>query len=172
MLGLLTWPVYGTWFERSPRGWVDRDVMTVGSVPEPARRAASGVLKWPAASLDRRQRDLIVRDLARLAGLRGFHLHMVATAPSHVHVLLSCDDPDVPRLVQLIKGSLARTLTVAAGDRAASSTRGEALPHHKWWTRQYSFLRINDDETRQRITAQLRAHEATGARVWEKGLRD
>jgi REP element-mobilizing transposase RayT len=172
MLGLLTWPVYGTWFECPYRGWIDRDVISVRSVPEPTRRGAGGALKWPAASLDRRQRDLIVRDLARLAGLRGFELHMVAAAPSHVHVLLSCDDRDVPRLVQLIKGSLARTLTVAAGDTPAFSTRDEALPHHKWWTRQYSFLRINDDETRQRVTAQLRAHEATGARVWEKGLRD
>jgi REP element-mobilizing transposase RayT len=92
---------------------------------------------------------------------------MVAAAPDHVHVLLSCEpDREVPRLVQLIKGALSRALTVSAGDKPAMSTGGRALIHHKWWTRQYSFRWISDRPTLDRVVRAIKAHEATGGTVW------
>ena len=170
MVGLLTWPTYGTWFAHPGRGWIDRSHRPgVGRVPEPTRSAASGRqrLKWPPVRLDGDQRALVIGDLARIASLRRFELKMVVAAPDHIHLLLGCEpDRDIPRLVQLVKGSLSRTLTVAAGDEPATSTRGEALVHHKWWTRQYSFRTIDDRASADRVIDQLRAHEAAGAAVW------
>lgn len=165
MIGLLTWPAYGTWFARPHRGWIDRDRDTIGrSLPEPTRRAC-GVgepLKWPPVLLTDRQQRLIIKDLGRIAALRGFELHMICVSPDHVHVLLSIEaERDIPRLVQLAKGSLSRTLTVDAGDQPATSTGGGALVHHKWWSRQYSFRRIQDTETLDRVTALLRGHGGT-----------
>jgi REP element-mobilizing transposase RayT len=118
--------------------------------------------------LDHRQQAVVVRDLARVAALRHFELHVVAAAPDHVHVLLSCaPDRDVPRLVQLVKGAASRALTVAGGDEPARSTRGRQLVHHKWWTRQYSFRWVADGAAVRRVAAALRAHAGTGVTVWE-----
>jgi REP element-mobilizing transposase RayT len=170
MLGLLTWPAYGTWFARPDRGWIDRDGDEAEALAEPTRRHDDGRqrLVWPPVRLDERQQTVVIQDLARIASLRHFDLHMVAAAPDHVHVLLSCEpDRDVPRLVQLIKGALSRALTVAAGDEPARSTRGQALIHHKWWTRQYSFRWIEDRPTLERAVRALRAHAGGHATVWE-----
>ena len=170
MLGLLTWPAYGTWFARPDRGWIDRQEGAAKAVPEPTRSHAHGRqrLKWPPVRLDERQQVVVTGDLARVAPLRHFELHLVAAAPDHVHVLLSCEpDRDVPRMVQLIKGALSRALTVAAGDETAKSTRGRELVHHKWWTRQYSFRWIEDGPTLQRVVQALRAHADENATVWE-----
>ncbi len=170
MLGLLTWPAYGTWFARPDRGWIDRDGDEAEALPEPTRSHAQGRqrLKWPPVSLDERRQAVVIRDLARIASLRRFELHAVAAAPDHVHVLLSCaPDREVPRLVQLIKGSLSRALTVAAGDETARSTRGRDLVHHKWWTRQYSFRWIEDRPALERVVQALRAHAGADTTVWE-----
>ena len=170
MLGLLTWPAYGTWFARPDRGWVDREEGAATAVPEPKRSHAHGRqrLKWPPVRLDERQQAVVIGDLARVASLRHFEPYLVAAAPDHVHVLLSCaPDRDVPRMVQLIKGALSRALTVAAGDETAKSTRGRELVHHKWWTRQYSFRRIEDGPTLQRVVQALRAHADENTTVWE-----
>jgi REP element-mobilizing transposase RayT len=163
MVGLLTWPAYGTWFARPLRGWVDRGGASLDrGLPEPTRSAVAGRqrLKWPALRLDEAQCALVISDLGRIAALRGFDLLMAVAAADHVHALLACAaDRDIPRLVQLIKGSLSRTLTVAAGDPPASSVRGAVLDHHKWWTRQYSFITIGDAPTLRRVVAALQAHE-------------
>lgn len=170
MMGLLTWPTYGTWFACPARGWIDRDDRDVlDALPEPTRRhgPARERLKWPPARLDERLQALLIQDLTRVATLRGFGLHMVVAAPDHVHVLLSCEpDRDVPRLVQLVKGALSRGLTVAAGDRPARSARGQTLTHHKWWTRQYSFRWLAAPEARDRVIRALRAHAMTATTVW------
>ncbi|MHC4129426.1 MAG: transposase [Planctomycetota bacterium] len=170
MVGLLTWPAYGTWFARPHRGWIDREGDDAEVLPEPTRSHARRRqrLVWPPVTLDERRQAVVIRDLARVASLRSFELLMVAAAPDHVHVLLACaPDRDVPRLVQLIKGALSRALTVAAGDAPAASTRGRALIHHKWWTRQYSFRWLEDGPTRQRVVRALRAHADEDATVWE-----
>lgn len=166
MVGLLTWPAYGTWFATRRRGWIDRDRRAAdAAVPEPVRRGRDEP-KWPAVRLDEAQRDLVIRDLGRIAALRNFTLHMVAAAVDHVHVVLSIDTHrDVPRLVQLIKGSLSRTLSAAAGDEAAVSRRGAALPHHKWWSRQYSFFPI-DRRNLEAVSAALADHTSGDATVW------
>jgi len=170
MVGLLTWPAYGTWFARPNRGWIDREGNEPEVLPEPTRSHARGRqrLVWPPVTLDERRQAVVIRDLARIASLRHFELHMIAAAPDHVHVLLSCEpDRDVPRMVQLIKGALSRALTVAAGDETAKSTRGGDLVHHKWWTRQYSFRWIEDGPTLQRVVQALRAHADENTTVWE-----
>ena len=89
MLGLLTWPAYGTWFARADRGWIDRDGGEAEAVPEPTRSHAQGRqrLVWPPVRLDERQQTVVIGDLARIASLRSFELLMVAAAPDHVHVL-------------------------------------------------------------------------------------
>ncbi len=170
MIGVLTWPTYGTWLPSRRRGWIDRHRgRSAASIPEPIRSsAATGErLKWPPARLTEAQGSLIVRDLARIAALRSFELLLVVAAADHVHIVLSCEpDRDIPRLVQLIKGALSRTLTLAAGDEPAASTKGKALLHHKWWTRQYSFVRVCDDDTLERLIRELKAHEGRGAVVW------
>jgi REP element-mobilizing transposase RayT len=169
MIGLLTWPAYGTWFATPERGWIDRDRRDAGSpLAEPTRHAdGREPLKWPPVHLDHHDRDVLINDLVRVAELRGFRLSTVVATPDHVHVLLDCDpDRDVPRLVQQIKGALSRALTVAAGDRPARSTRGETLVHHKWWTRQYSFRWIGDSDELQRVAAALAAHAHPETTVW------
>ncbi len=170
MAGLLTWPTYGTWFASRRRGWIDRDRdVAPAAVPEPARHAGDDRRNrpWPAARLDGPQRELVVRDLGRLAALRGFALHMVVAAADHVHVLLT-PQPDcvIERLVQLVKGSLSRTLTIAAGDEPITAPGGRPLAHHKWWSRQYSFLPITDREILDRVIESLADHETGGATVW------
>jgi REP element-mobilizing transposase RayT len=171
MVGLLTWPAYGSWFPRIRRGWVDQGHdRDLESLPEPTRRSIDGEerLKWPPVELDGSRQAVVIRDLVRVAALRGFELLMVAAAPDHVHVLLSCaPDRDIHRLVQLVKGTTSRALTVAAGDEPATSTRGRTLVHHKWWTRQYSFRWIEDEPSRDRVIQALRAHADENTTVWE-----
>jgi REP element-mobilizing transposase RayT len=165
MVGLLTWPAYGTWFARPDRGWIDRDGDGAETLPEPTRSHARSRqrLKWPPVMLNVRQQAVVIGDLIRVAGLRNFDLLAAAAAPDHVHALLDCaPDRDVPRLVQLIKGATSRALTVDAGDEPACSTRGTALVHHKWWTRQYSFRWIDDPAARRRVLEALWTH----ATVW------
>ncbi|MEE9212815.1 MAG: transposase [Phycisphaeraceae bacterium] len=117
-------------------------------------------MKWLTVRLNDVQRRLIVDDLSRIASLRRFELHVVVAAEDHVHVLLSCQPGrDIPRLVQLIKGSLSRALSVAAGDNPAISAQGEVLGHHKWWVRQYSFLNVGDRASLDRIIQQLMDHQ-------------
>ncbi len=161
MLGLLTWPTYGTWFGGHGRGWIDKGCVFTG-VPEPTRRGRSR--KWPPVRLPAALCKVIVDDLARIARLRGFELLVAAVAADHVHVLIGCEpDRDIPRLVQLVKGALSRALSVAVGDEPAWSERGEELTHHKWWTRQYSFVPISDSDALHRVVDALAEHEAIGA---------
>ena len=159
MVGVLTWPTHGSRFARPGRGRIDRE--STGTLPEPVGRADARGMKWPPVRLNARQRALVIEDLERIALLRRFELLEVVAAQDHVHVVISCDeDREIPRLVQLIKGALARRLSVAAGDEPAVSVRGEGLPHHKWWARQYSFLAIRDAEGLERVRAELSAHPA------------
>ena len=110
----------------------------------------------------------MIRDLGRIAALRGFDLHMAVAAADHVHILLA-PPPNraVERLVQLIKGSLSRTLTLATGEETATSRTGTVLPHHKWWTRQYSYRSVTDGRNLLRVIESLADHDARGATVWK-----
>ena len=174
MIGLVTWTTYGTWLAGPARGWIDPGRVLreadLSRLPVPDEEASSQrrrSLKWPPATLGAEQKRLIIMDLHRIAELRRFELHAIAAEETCVRVLLGCDeDRDMQRMVQLIKGALSRMLTVATGDEPASSTGGEALIHHKWWPRQYSFLRIEDEETRQALIELLRDSAGTGATVW------
>lgn len=167
MLGLLTWPCYGTWLTPPARGWIDRGA-AAPPVAEPGRAAGRGErLTWPPVRLDGAQRAVVIRDLRRVAGFRSFELHAVAVAADHVHALLSIEPGrDVPRLVQLVKGAASRALTVAAGDGAPRGDPGAALPHHKWWSRQYSFAAVEDRRALEAVLGVFEAHEAAGAAVW------
>ena len=171
MIGLLTWPAYGSWFASRRRGWIDRDQHAVGgAVPDPVRDGPTDHRHrpWPPVLLDAAQRHLVIRDLGRIAALRGFELHMAVAAADHVHVLLT-PQPEcaVERLVQLIKGSLSRTLTLATGDETATSDDGTVLPHHKWWTRQYSYRSVTQGRNLLRVIESLADHDARGATVWK-----
>ncbi len=162
MIGLLTWPAYGSWFPHAVRGRIPE---VPHGIPEPARHGQR--LKWPPVLLDGRMGRLIVEDVLRIAAIRSFEPLLIVVAPDHVHLLLSCaDDRDVHRMVQLVKGALSRMLTVAAGDMPARSTSGAILPHHKWWTRQHSFVPVSEGDLEQ-VKARLRAHAESGAIVRE-----
>ncbi len=170
MIGILTWTGYGTWLAGAARGWVDAgQEWAGGELPEPDEglsRLRGGSLKWPAVRLGAGQRAVVLIDLARIAALRGFILIAAAVAANHAHLLLETDeDCDIPRLVQLTKGALSRALTVYAGDRPAISMEGEAIAHHKWWTRQYSFLRVVDERAVDEARRRILEHEADGATV-------
>lgn len=177
MRALLSWTTYGTWLPGPARGCVEagqQNAPTGDPLPEPdaalsARRRRA--LKWPAVRLDAAQRTVIQQELVRVSALRRFTCHAVVIAPDHVHLVLSFedDDRDLERLVQLIKGSLARALSVAAGDPPASSVSGAPLPHHKWWTRQYSSRPIMDSRALARIIERLRSHRGEETRVWIAG---
>ncbi len=163
MVGLLTWPTYGTWFPGRGRGRIDpQPDQPVRGVPEPVPIDAARQPRdapWPPVRLDDHQRRAVAKDLTRIAELRDFKLHLVVVAEDHVHVLLSGEPQgDIPRLVQLIKGALSRKLTVVAGDTPPRSSSGRALPHHKWWTRQYAFLTIDNRATLDHIWPELLAH--------------
>ncbi len=166
MVSLLTFAVYGTWLAGPARG---RFESASPHLPEPdaqlSQRRRRG-LKWPAVSLDGRRRAVVLADLHRIAALRRFDLLAAVVAADHVHVLLS-DEPGegtqgparLIGLVQLITGALSRRLSVGEGDPPPRSATGETLAHHKWWSRQYALLPIEDQATLDRIHAQLVAHE-------------
>ena len=160
MVGLLTWPTYGTSLAGGGRGWFDRGSQTRGGpIPEPPEGGRPTATMRPRVRLDPEQQAVVISDLPRIAALRSFRLHLAVAAEDHVHILLSCKPVHgVPRLVQLIKGSLSRTLTVAAGDEPAATADGRRGPHHKWWARQYSFLVVPDRQSLQRVIEQLAAH--------------
>jgi REP element-mobilizing transposase RayT len=171
MFGLLTWTTFGAWLPGPARGQVDPGrIAESPDLPEPdeslsARRRRS--LKWPPRRLGPDEQRVVLEDLQRIAALRDFDLHAAAAASDHVHVLLSFDDDrDSHRLVQLIKGALSRALTVSTGDREAGSLTGRPLPHHKWWPRQYSLIRIENPEIERGMVDRLREHAAQGAAVY------
>jgi REP element-mobilizing transposase RayT len=170
MIGLLTWPAYGTWLPGPARGRVDPGAVQVYATPPEPDEALSAnrrrSLKWPAVRLDDARRRVILDDLARIAEIRRFRPVIAVAAADHVHLLLEIEEGrDVTRLVQLIKGALSRALTVATGDRPAISTTGRGLLHHKWWTRQYSFRLVEDDRVLQALRTALAEHEPQGAAV-------
>ena len=160
MVGLLTWPTYGTLLTGGGRGWFDRGSQTRGGpIPEPHEGDCPTATMRPRIRLDPDQQAVVISDLPRIASLRFFRRHLALAAEAHVQILLSCTPVDgVPRLVQLIKGSLSRALTVAAGDGPAATADGRRVPHHKWWARQYSFLVVPDRKSLQRVVEQLAAH--------------
>ncbi|MHC4427931.1 MAG: transposase [Planctomycetota bacterium] len=158
MIGILTWPAYGTWFARRGRGWIDQhEPVPRPGLPEPRRHGSR--LRWPAARLDAALRRALIADLHRIAELREFRLLMVVAAEDHVHLLLACErDRDIPRLVQLIKGAASRALTKAIGADGPQTASGKPLPHQKWWSRQYAFRPIRGRDDLERTVADLEAH--------------
>ena len=164
MLGLLTWPVYGSRLPAVGHGRIGED-QEHPLCPAVEDRVGPPARPWPAVRLDLQQHQVLLGDLARVAALRGFTVHLATMAPDHVHVLLSCPQAEsVPRLVQLIKGALSRALSVAA-DASRDPTRGDAptLPHRKWWARQYDFVRIADQAALERILPRLAGHASDPA---------
>lgn len=169
MVGLLTWPAYGTWLPGPSRGWIDPGAAWHGAIVEPDRALTASrrrSLTWPVVALDEPDRRLILADLSRIARLRTFKPIVAVVDTDHVHLLLETDDDrDVPELVHDIKGSLSRTLSMAGGDAEVVATDdARPLPHHKWWTRHYSFVRLPDDRAREEAkTAMLDRAAATSA---------
>lgn len=167
MHALLTWPTFGSWLPGPARGGRVESLQrppTALPAPDPDIAIARGLsLKWPPVSLNKHQQHLLLSDLLRIAELRGFTLHAARSSAQDVHVLFEREPllEDIHRLVQLIKGSLARTLSVDAGDPAARSTSGESLAHQKWWARQYLLQTIEEPAFIQPITALLRGHDQT-----------
>ncbi len=163
MVGLLTWPAYGTWFPYQGRGRIDTEPdQSAPLIPEPLPIDAARQPKhapWPAVRLDEHQRRGVAEDLKRIAELRRFERLVVVVAMDHVHILLRCDEGrDIPQMVQLIKGALSRKLTVLAGDAPPRSTSGKVLPHHKWWTRQYAFMPVESRNMLDHLWPELLAH--------------
>jgi REP element-mobilizing transposase RayT len=165
MIGVLTWPAYGTWLAGPSHGWLEAMSGADWALPEPdqvicAQRRKS--LKWPVVQLNAAQRDVAAADLVRIAGLREFELCQAIVSEDHAHLLMStdaADDAALHRLIQLIKGATARALSVAAGDRPALDALGHPLPHQKWWSRQYVLQRLIDDAAAHRASQLLRAHK-------------
>lgn len=180
MIALLTWPAFGSWLPGPARGRVEREPHR-GPPPAPFRpvepdavlsASRRSSLKWPAVRLDRRQGEVIVADLARIASIRDFAPRLVVVAADHVHLLLEVgEERDVDRLVHDVKGALSRALTVDAGDRAALDADGAPLPHHKWWARQHALQVLCGDAEVAAAERALREHEGEGAMVCEMGSR-
>ncbi len=104
MVGLLTWPAYGTWFPYQGRGRIDpQPDRSAGLIPEPLPIDAARQPKhapWPAVRLDGHQRRGVAEDLKRIAELRRFKRLVVVVAMDHVHILLRCDEGgDIPQMV-------------------------------------------------------------------------
>jgi REP element-mobilizing transposase RayT len=155
---LLTWPTYGTWLPGPSHGRVEHFCGGEFILPEPdpaisLRRRRS--LKWAAVMLHERHRAALQSDLPRIESIRGFRTRRFIVVEDHTHLLFEApEECDLMRLVQLIKGTLARALSVAGGDPAPIGTRGERLPHQKWWARQHVLQILTDDES---LAAALRA---------------
>jgi REP element-mobilizing transposase RayT len=169
---LLTWTAWGTWLPGPARGWVDPgSAQRTADLPEPDRRLSARrrhALKWPAARLDDAQRRLVLGDLLRIAQLRAFAPLVAVIDEDHAHLLATfaiARDQSPSRLVQLVKGSLSRTLSVAAGDAPPTTTLGAPLPHRKWWSPQYSLRRVPDDDAREAVKRGLVAHAQQGASI-------
>jgi REP element-mobilizing transposase RayT len=170
VLGVLTFPVYGTRLPRSGHGRVEWFDPANGGLIEPdevASAAARASAAWPAVELQPGQQALILADLHRIAALRGFRLLGAVAAIDHAHVLVALEAPlPLLRFFQLIKGALARMLSVAAGDSPPRTASGDPAPHRKWWARQYVFQRIRDEAGLEGVVAALSAHGDAGAAVY------
>jgi REP element-mobilizing transposase RayT len=182
VVGVLTFPAYGTrlprfghgrreWLEPAGEGLIEPDPV--------ASAAAHASAAWPPVELDPAQRSLILSDLHRIAALRGFRLLGAVAAADHVHVLMAIDTgTPLLRLFQLVKGALARILSVAAGDEPPRRASGNPARHHKWWARQYVFQRIRDEAGLATAVSALAAHAEAGAAAelpvepprWDSGL--
>jgi len=157
---LITWPTYGNWFAGHGRGGLDVDPQALAhALPEPTlcgEAVGQQPSRWPVVQLDAAQRRVVLDDLQRIASIRDFQLDAALAAPTFIHVLLRVDsDRNMNRLVQLMKGATARALTVAAGDELPTDAAGCALLHHKWWSRQYARLVIDDVPMHERVLTML-----------------
>jgi len=165
LAALLTCPTFGHWLKGDARGIVRcEDVEPDWLVlPEPdpdltAQRQST--LKWPMVRLEPWQQAFLREDLWRIARLRQFTIDCACVEADHLHLLYEPleDQPDLHRQVQLIKGSLARTLSLALEDEPARSPRGEALPHHKWWAREYVLQVVTSAALRARAVSLISTH--------------
>lgn len=192
MIGLLTWTTHGYWLAgpvrggrevrgvrggrgfRGFRGWVDPGQSLGPEYPlalpgpdENVSRDRRKSLRWPVVRLDARQCRLVIDDLQRIADLRTYRLLAASAGAEVVRVLMAFDDQrDLHQLVQLTKGALSRMLSVAAGDEAARTAAGEVLAHHKWWPRQYSFLRVENEATSHAVVDAIVKERKPGSVVW------
>lgn len=158
MIALITWTTYGTWLAGPARGWIERNVVQPTSdIPEPDSTVSTErrrSLHWPIVELDGRQRQRVVDDIDRLAALRQFRPVIAVVACDHVHLLVEIDDRrDLARFVQLVKGSLSRTLTCGEGDPPP-----EDRPHHKWWAGHYS-VHVLASSTEATVRGRLQRHD-------------
>jgi len=176
MIGLLTWSTYGAWLPGPGRGWIDPGAEhATEPLPEPDVRLAgarAGTIHRDPVRLSPEQRDRVLSHLEHMAGYRDYRPLAAVAAEDHVHVLLEADDDlDIPRLVQLVKGSLSRNLTCAGGDEPAPTPSGRVFPHRRWFSHQFSFRRVRGEDALAGVRRALLGHGGPDAavRTWDRG---
>ena len=134
---LLTWTTYGTWLPGDERGFVSRVPDDQGShvihnLPgepydgdEPAvRKAADARRQGAPVKLDRAAAEVCADALREVCEKYNVTIHAGAIMATHVHLVVTSDEAEGPRLLNLFKGVSSRRLGQRFGRQPSGS----------WWT--------------------------------------
>jgi len=160
---LLTWTTYGSWLPGDERGFVGRVPdgeagHVVHNLPgepydadEPAlRRSAGAQQKGPTVTLDGAAADVCAAAFREVSDTHGVVIHAAAVMANHVHLVVSAEDADGARLLQLFKGVASRRLGQRFGRRPGGS----------WWTRHGSRRLLRDERAVEQAIRYVMTQEA------------
>jgi len=134
---LLTWTTYGTWLPGDERGFVGRVPDEQGGhvihnlpgepydADEPRlQREALRQRKGTPVKLTREQAGVCVEAFGEVCVKYGVSIDAGAVMANHVHLVVTSDESEGPRLLNLFKGVSSRRLGQRFGKQASGS----------WWT--------------------------------------
>ena len=134
---LLTWTTYGTWLPGDERGFVgrvpdERSGHVIHNLPgepydadEPRlQREALRQRKGAPVKLTREQAGVCVEAFGEVCVKYGVSIDAGAVMANHVHLVVTSDESEGPRLLNLFKGVSSRRLGQRFGKQASGS----------WWT--------------------------------------
>jgi hypothetical protein len=114
---MLTFHAYGTWWPDRSRGYVRRGEGVLPPDDGMARRYRDDA-RFPPARFDEPVQRAIIDESQRLAHFQQLGLHIVATDPTHAHLIVSWrDDRRVAKVRIAVKQSLSRRLRREFGER-------------------------------------------------------
>ena len=140
---VFTFHGYCTWLPDNPKGYVER-----GKGVRPPNERMARLYRLAATHdeqvLSDHDQQLLVEEAQRACLHQGLMLHLVATEPTHVHVLVSwTSDKSFKRVQAAVKQSFTRALRADRGDqrpifsRGAGHTQIRDQAHFDHWMHEY-----------------------------------
>jgi REP element-mobilizing transposase RayT len=133
---LFTFHAYRSWGPGHPRGYVRRDADVLPRDPEMAERYDRNARQSPVR-FDATTQRILVDGARDICARRDWHLHIVATDASHVHLLVSWRDDSIAwkEIHDTLKRLLGMMLSKHANER-----------RRRWFARKGSRKRVRDRE--------------------------